>query len=137
MNDNDIIKVYEGLTVSERLNLYRNRYYNDGYATERGIIANAINDILPKYDRQKAEIERLQAEMDKQYEQVEADILGNISDGGTSCHWCIEQHEAKAIKEFAEKLKNKLDIVGVHPTAEDEFIFKIDNLVEEMTGDQT
>lgn len=40
------------------------------------------------------------------------------------------------IRDFAEKLKNKLDIVGVHPTAEDEFIFKIDELVKEMTGDQ-
>lgn len=35
--------------------------------------------------------------------------------------------------EFAEKLKNKLDIVGVHPTTEDEFIFMIDELVKEMT----
>ena len=47
----------------------------------------------------------LEAEVDKQYEQAKADILGNMSDGGTSCHWCIEQHRANAVKEFAEKLK--------------------------------
>ena len=29
------------------LNCYRNKYYNDGNATEQGIIANAINDVLP------------------------------------------------------------------------------------------
>lgn len=28
----------------------------------------------------------LEAEVDKQYEQAKADILGNMSDGGTSCH---------------------------------------------------
>lgn len=47
----------------------------------------------------------LEAEVNKQYEQAKADILGNMSDGGTSCHWCIEQHELNAIKEFAEKLQ--------------------------------
>lgn len=38
---------YNGLTSAEQLNLYRNKYYTDGNATEKGIIANAINDILP------------------------------------------------------------------------------------------
>ncbi len=47
----------------------------------------------------------LEAEVDKQYEQAKADILGNMSDGGTSCHWCIEQHKLNAINEFAERLE--------------------------------
>lgn len=55
----------------------------------------------------KAEIERLEAEIDKQYEQAKADILGNMADGGESCHWCIDEHRKNAIKEFAEKLKAK------------------------------
>jgi hypothetical protein len=29
------------------LSCYRNKYYADGLATEQGIIANAINDVLP------------------------------------------------------------------------------------------
>lgn len=29
------------------LNCFRNRYYTEGISTERGIIANAINNILP------------------------------------------------------------------------------------------
>lgn len=41
------LKVYDGLSPIQQLNLYRNLYYNDGNATEHGIIANAINDILP------------------------------------------------------------------------------------------
>lgn len=48
----------------------------------------------------------LEAEIDKQYKQAKADILGNMSDGGTSCHWCIEQHRKNAFKEFAEDLKH-------------------------------
>jgi hypothetical protein len=61
-----------------------------------------LQDLLAE---RKAEITELEAEIDKQYEQAKADILGNMSDGGTSCHWCIEQHRAEAIKEFAERLK--------------------------------
>lgn len=38
---------YNGLTATEQLNLYRNKYYSDGNATEKGIIANAINDVFP------------------------------------------------------------------------------------------
>lgn len=38
---------YNGLTAVEQLNLYRNKYYSDGNATEKGIIANAINDVFP------------------------------------------------------------------------------------------
>jgi hypothetical protein len=31
------------------LNVYRNFYYMEGNETDQGIIANAINDILPEY----------------------------------------------------------------------------------------
>lgn len=31
----------------EQLNYFRNLYYTEGNSTERGIIANALNDILP------------------------------------------------------------------------------------------
>lgn len=44
------------------------------------------------------------------YEQVEQNVLANIADGGTSCHWCIEQHEKKASKETAEKIIHDLDM---------------------------
>lgn len=41
-------KEYEGMTSMEKLNFFRNKYYTDGSNTENGIVANAINDVLPK-----------------------------------------------------------------------------------------
>jgi hypothetical protein len=55
----------------------------------------------------RADIEMWESEIDKQYEQAKADILGNMADGGTSCHWCIEQHRSYAIKEFWDRLKEE------------------------------
>lgn len=79
----------------------------------------------------------LEAEVDKQYEQAKADILGNMSDGGTSCHWCIEQHRLNAIKEFAEKLKSKLRTNAyVSPFASNVNDVIIDNLVNEIVGEE-
>ena len=140
MNDNDIIKVYEGLTVSERLNLYRNRYYNDGYATERGIIANAINDILQKYDRQKAEIERLKKNGSLTYKiTFDEEKLEEIKNDCLECiDYNIKEIRAEAIKEFAERLKRRhlrlRPCFGVVRCCLSET--DIDYLVEEMTEGQ-
>jgi hypothetical protein len=54
---------------------------------------------LDLINRQQAEIEELKAEYEKVYEQAEADILGNLPQGGASCHWCIDKHKEYAIKE--------------------------------------
>ena len=47
-----------GLTAIEILNLYRNRYYQEGMNTEHGVVAAVINEILPTYTR-LLEIQRL------------------------------------------------------------------------------
>lgn len=39
-------KQIDGATLAV-LNCYRNKYYADGNNTEQGIVANAINDVLP------------------------------------------------------------------------------------------
>lgn len=39
---------YRNLTTIEKLNFFRNKYYNDGNNTENGIIANAINDVISR-----------------------------------------------------------------------------------------
>ena len=39
----------KGMTSSEILNLYRNFYFREGNNNERGLVANAINEILPKF----------------------------------------------------------------------------------------
>lgn len=44
---------YEGMTAVEKLNHYRNYYHTDGDNTEAGVIADAINEILPEYVRMK------------------------------------------------------------------------------------
>ena len=84
-------------------------------------------------NRQQAEIEELEAEIDKQYEQAKADILGNMADGGESCHWCIDEHRKNAIKEFAERLKK--EYTETFLISGDTVIEILDNLVEEMVGD--
>lgn len=125
MTDNEIIKAYDGLTANQQLNLYRNLYYNQGGATEKGIIANAINDILPKYNRQKAEIERLTINMN-------AFGLGMIRE---------KERADNAVREFAERLKLHSYIVsdesktGIITRYSVVTANQIDSLVEEMVGE--
>lgn len=124
MTDKDTIKAYEGLTPRQQLTLFRNLYYNDGYATERGIVANAINDILPEYARQQAEIERLR-ESYSIYEETTG----------------LKQAKADAIREFAEMMKKSIWKKSQY--ADGRFYFRahtaedIDNLVKEMTEDKS
>ena len=41
-------KAVEGMTAEEVLNYYRNLYHAEPNSTEHGIVANALNDILPR-----------------------------------------------------------------------------------------
>lgn len=41
-------KAVEGMTAEEVLNYYRNLYHAEPQSTEHGIIANALNDVLPR-----------------------------------------------------------------------------------------
>lgn len=96
MNDNDIIKALEHcIDIGDCSTCTYTR------------CIDLPQDALDLIKRQKAEIKRLEAECEKQYEQATADILGNMADGGTSCHWCMAQHRAKAIKMFAGRLKER------------------------------
>lgn len=45
------VREYEGMTAIEKLNYFRNCHYTDGMNTELGIIADALNEILPHYAR--------------------------------------------------------------------------------------
>jgi DNA repair exonuclease SbcCD ATPase subunit len=90
-----------------------------------------LGDARAELQKAESEIESLEAEIDKQYEQAKADILGNMSNGGTSCHWCIDKHRAEAIKEFAERLKAEATLE--HGGVTVVYGSCIDNLVKEMT----
>lgn len=96
MTDGQIIKAYEGLTPRQQLNLFRNLYYNDGYATEQGVIANAINDMLPEYERQKAENERKDRILESYALQY-----GTVTDKEVF----LKKARDEAIREYAERLK--------------------------------
>ena len=41
-------KAVEGMTAEEVLNYYRNLYHAEPNSTEHGIVANALNEILPR-----------------------------------------------------------------------------------------
>ena len=96
---------------------------------------NKNSKLRNERNRLKAEIEELQAEIDKQYEQAKADILGNMSDGGTSCHWCIEQHKAEVVKEVAKRIKADAKWICDDSYIENSLIEYVDNLVKEMEGE--
>jgi hypothetical protein len=136
MTDEQIINAYEGLTPRQQLSLYRNMYYKDGNATERGVIANAINDILPEYERQKAEIKRKDRIIESYALQY-----GTAADKEVF----LRKARAEAIREFAERLFERVAVktlVGKSEDYSDGFIEatcwydeEIDNLVKEMTED--
>ena len=43
----DFAEQTKNMTAAEILNYYRNSYYAEAQVTERGIVANAINELLP------------------------------------------------------------------------------------------
>lgn len=87
--------------IKERKRAYATALYNAGY---RKIPENAV--VLTR------------EEYDKIYEQAEATVLSNIADGGTSCHWCMDEHEKigyeKGCKETAEKFAGMAEQKSVY-----------------------
>lgn len=104
------------------------------------ILLESCNGYSKACDTYKAEIERLNEEVDKQYEISEANVRAEITSGGTSCHWCEDKVRAEAIKEFAERLKSVVAIHNGDMWSKYGYIDNlvkeyIDNLVKEMVGD--
>ena len=125
MNDANIVNAFEGLTPTKQLKLFRNLYYNEGYATERGIIANAINDILPEYSSQKAENERLKEKV-KGFQEL----------------WCgaesdLRTARVEAAKDFVEKFENKINDVQFTLGQIVEIDCALKDVVKEMTGEKS
>ena len=86
----------------------------------------------------KAEIQRLESEIDKQYEIAEGNIRAEIASGGTSCHWCEAKAKAEARKEFADRLTERcspFQMHGCYPDTVLTRIAEIYELVDEMDGD--
>ena len=66
-----------------------------------------IKDALALIKELTEEIKDLEADYDRVYEQAEADIHGNMADGGTSCHWCIDKTKEDTVKGFVGYLKKQ------------------------------
>lgn len=74
---------------------------------------------LPKYKEENMEEDKitiskkLYKELDSTYamvyEQAKADILANMADGETSCHWCIKEHKKEGSKETAKEIFYKAE----------------------------
>lgn len=118
----DFAEKTENMSAIEILNYYRNLYYAEPQVTERGIVANTINDVLNLINRQKAEIERLQKEAN-----LVSILFQDLQEQ-------TDEAKAEAYKEFAKRLKEKK-----HNSAMDKRICTtemIDNLVKEMVGEK-
>lgn len=85
-----------------------------------------------EYDRLYTE-----EEYEKVYEQAETDILANMADGGTSCHWCRDKHEKigyeKGRKETAEKFAEMLKAKFAYDI---ERCKAVDEICKEIIGDE-
>ena len=128
---------------AEILNWYRNLYHTENPNTERGLMARALNDILPEYVRQKAEIEALingQETLQKHIAEKNAEIerLTHKCEDCAGCSaWKCDCSNIRneALNTFWNKLKQKqLPLLRADdystcaiPTIEG------DNLLREMT----
>ena len=99
----------------------RQKTENENLKVENQSLRSAANSLKMHYEKAQAEIERLKTNLN-----VELDNFASEYD---------EKIKAKAYKEFAERLKERIYKGGVHPTIEDEFMCDIDNLVKEMAGE--
>ena len=54
----------------------------------------------------KEEIKDWENREDKLYEEAHASLMANIKDGGTSCHWCMDDIKKNTLKELWDKLQN-------------------------------
>ena len=146
----DFAEKTENMSAIEILNYYRNLYYAEPQVTERGIVANTINDVFNLINRQKAEIERLQKEVNLvsiQFQDVQEraeeyrlkieNLQNVISNQQIEISAKIEkQIKAEAYKEFAERLKRSTvtAVIGnkIYAVATSK---GVDNILKEMVGE--
>jgi hypothetical protein len=76
---------YDDMTAIEILNYYRNYHYADGSNTESGILANAINEILPELIGLRATMEIVRTRIPSLLEDAE---FNSFSDS-KRCLYCI------------------------------------------------
>ena len=136
MNTPETINIEKYINALNNLLGSDNAYYAgdpDVDAIVEVIVANKkLEDMVKKLTEEneslKADIKDLE-EYDRVYEQAEADIHGNIADGGTSCHWCVNKTKADTVKRMQEKVKDELYSQGL---GDGEISYAIDYVAKEM-----
>lgn len=123
MKDNDIIKALGHCIANGDCEIC---VYNEKHCLDM------LRDALDLINCQRTEIERLK-QTPKCIYAYDGETMEYCVEGPCSVEKTVGKIKNEAVMAFAEKLKSHLDIVGVHPSAEDEFIFKIDEVVKEMT----
>lgn len=96
-----------------------------------------IHDALTLIKELAEEIKYLEAEHDRIYEQAEADIRGNIANGGMSCHWCENKTKADTIRKMRALFEEKLDISVCGYSTEEvvsDVLETLDKVTEELLG---
>ena len=79
---------------------------------ERLIEANYTKKSEDSVVLTKEEYEELEANYDKIYKQAEADIHGNMADGGTSCHWCEDLTKKQTVMQVCDFIKEEVKKLG-------------------------
>lgn len=105
MPDNSFVKSAENMKDSaEILNWYRNLYHCESETTERGIMARAVNNILPKYVLQQSRI----AELEEQLEVTDLEKKRYIQlwQMGLDDKAASDKAVIKALQDVSAKLKN-------------------------------
>ena len=152
----DFAEITNDMSEIEILNYYRNLYYTEPQVTERGIVANAINDMFDLINRQKAEIERLKSELSntrrKALLEASSKFAGHSNYHGdtilcklicmaegqevdTAIPLDISKIKTEAYTEFAERLKETSVLrAGCVPWYD--IHAAIDYLLKEMVGEE-
>ena len=120
MTDNEIIKALECCRNSRNFEDCNECAFVE-CMTDKGCLGELLTDTLDLINRQKAEIERLQYCNET-----------NISSIAT-LHQQLKTPRAKAITEFAERLKKKSEIVYGDRAVCVDFV---DEIAKEMKGEQ-
>lgn len=63
-----------------------------------------VEGLTKENEELKSDLKDAEEEYERVYEQAEADIRGNMADGGTSCHWCIAGHRADVVKKMQDRM---------------------------------
>ena len=113
----------ETINIEKYANALNNLVGMDiGYLGDTDKNVNAIVEVIVAAKRLENRVKELTQELkeaeeeyDRVYERAEADIRGNMADGGTSCHWCIDGHRREVVQQMQSMIKEECLAGGIYP----------------------